>query len=107
MNVNRFDTIITEQLDRCRDLLVKKGAEYVFDDDRLSAFKKAAVLQGCSQAEAALGMMVKHFISVTDMVRSREHYTTSRWDEKITDSINYLLILRAIIEEGAGAHEQD
>ncbi|MBQ3330832.1 MAG: hypothetical protein IJG87_06605 [Ruminococcus sp.] len=89
----------------CQELLCSKGKEYAPGADRLIAFKKAAALQSCTQAEAALGMMAKHIVSVTDMVQSHEHYTTSRWIEKITDSINYLLILRAIVEETGGAHE--
>lgn len=103
MDKATFDVIIEEQLARCYDLLVEKGKEYAPGADRLSAFKKAADLQGCTKAEAALGMMAKHLVSVTDMIQSRGHYTTSRWDEKITDSINYLLIIRAIIEEDNNA----
>lgn len=98
-----FDAIVDEQLARCHDLLIEKGKEYAPGGDRLMAFRRAAALQGCTLAEAALGMMVKHLVSVTEMIQSREHYTTSKWDEKITDSINYLLIIRAIIEEEEGA----
>ena len=32
-------------------------------------------------------------------------FPKEQWDEKITDSINYLLILRAIVEEET--HEED
>lgn len=105
MTRETFDLIVGEQLAYCQELLCSKGKEYAPGADRLIAFKKAAGLQGCTQAEAALGMMVKHLVSVTDMIQSREHYPTSRWIEKITDSINYLLILRAIIEESEAAHE--
>lgn len=97
-----FDAIVDEQLARCHDLLIEKGKEYAPGVDRLHAFKRAAALQGCTQGEAALGMMAKHLVSVTDMIQSHEHFTSSRWDEKITDSINYLLILRAIVEEQEG-----
>lgn len=99
MTKTTFDVIVDEQLSRCHTLLIEKGKEYAPGVDRLSAFKRAAALQGCSQGEAALGMMAKHLVSVAEMVQSHERYTTSRWDEKITDSINYLLILRAIVEE--------
>lgn len=99
MTVTLFEKVVNEQINRCEDLLVNKGREYAPGEDRLAAFKKAAALQDCTQLEAALGMLAKHLVSVTDMIQSREHYTTSRWDEKITDTINYLLIIRAIVEE--------
>ena len=34
------------------------------------------------------------------MVGTGGTYPLEKWDEKISDSINYLLILRAIVEEG-------
>ena len=105
MTVNQFDRIVNEQINRCGDLLEYKGKEYAPGADRLAAFKKAAALQNCTQLEAALGMLAKHLVSVTDMIQSHEHYTISRWDEKITDTINYLLIMRAIIEEDEDAKD--
>lgn len=53
-----------------------------------------------AQIEAALmGMLSKHLISVSDMCTDDRVYPKEQWDEKITDSINYLLILRALVEE--------
>ena len=37
--------------------------------------------------------------SVFDMVHSGEDYIEELWDEKICDSINYLLLLRVAAEE--------
>lgn len=105
MTVRDFEDCVAEQMARCSDLLTAKGHEYAPGADRLAAFKKAAALQACTPAEAALGMLVKHLVSVTDMIQSRNRYTISKWDEKITDSINYLLIIRAIIEEQEAERE--
>ena len=46
-----------------------------------------------------MGMLSKHLISVSDMCTDERQYAKEQWDEKITDSINYFLILRAIVEE--------
>ena len=76
-----FDKVVTDQLSRSELLLTSKGREYAEKAeadtavDRLEHFKKAAVLQG-------------------------ETTEQETWDEKITDSINYLLILRAVVAEG-------
>lgn len=48
---------------------------------------------------ALMGMLSKHLISVSDMCMDGQQYSKEQWDEKITDSINYFLILCAIIEE--------
>ena len=48
---------------------------------------------------ALMGMLSKHLISVSDMCMCEQQYSKEQWDEKITDSINYFLILCAIVEE--------
>lgn len=48
---------------------------------------------------ALMGMLSKHLISVSDMCMDEQQYSKEQWDEKITDSINYFLILCAIVEE--------
>ena len=101
MNNPSFTAIIKHQIGHCLSLLTSKGKEYAGEKlDRLLAFKKAAALQGTTQAEAAFGMLAKHLVSVADMVAEPEKYPSDKWDEKIGDSINYLLIIRAIAEEG-------
>lgn len=101
-----FERIVTDQLSRSEALLAGKGHEYAEgadtsqNVDRLAHFKKAAALQDQTPAQAAFGMLAKHLVSVADMVGTRGSYPLEKWDEKISDSINYLLILRAIVEEG-------
>lgn len=99
MSNNTFTDIIAKQMDLCGNLLISKGEEYAPDVDRLAAFRKAAALQQCSMAQAAFGMLAKHLVSVADMVTVPAEYSICRWEEKLSDSINYLLILRAIIQE--------
>lgn len=101
MNIDTFNQVIQEQLATCANLLVSKGDEYVPDDegDRLSAFKKAAAIINGTPKEALLGMLAKHLVSVSDMCSDGRTYTRERWTEKITDSINYLLLLKALVEE--------
>ena len=67
--------------------------------DRLGHFKKAATLMNTTPKAALLGMFSKHIISVSDMCMDDQPQPVEKWNEKITDSINYLLILRALVEE--------
>lgn len=98
MTTPDFNRIITAMLDHCTDTLIDKAKEYA-TDDRLHNFKQAAHLQKVTPVQALGGMMAKHTISVYDMIATGETYPLELWDEKIGDSINYLLLLRAMVEE--------
>lgn len=93
-----FNQLFAEQVERSERVLVHKAKEYA-TDDRLHNFKVAAALEGCTPAKALAGMMAKHTISIYDMCESEEWYPVELWEEKITDHINYLLLLNAIIRE--------
>ncbi len=98
MNQDKFNEIINTQISRSLDTLVMKAKEYA-TEDRLHNFKTAAVMQNCTPEQALAGMMTKHTVSVYDMCNTGQTYSMAMWDEKITDNINYLLLLRALAEE--------
>lgn len=99
MQAHDFNAIVEAQLEVCTGMLVKKAGEYANDDDRLHNFKTAAALgrRGKTPREALGGMMLKHTVSIYDMIDSGKSYPLELWDEKITDHINYLILLKAII----------
>ena len=102
MTNNELNTIFDEQVKRCEAVLLHKGKEYAPDEtDRLSSFKAAAALLHCTQPEALCGMLAKHIVSLYDMCFAENIcFDMSTWDEKITDSLNYLFLLKAIVKEG-------
>lgn len=103
MNTIDLKTVMNKQFGHCAELLMKKGEEYAEDSpDRLEHFKAAAALMGVTPQAALMGMLSKHLVSVSDMCMSGRHYNRDRWHEKLTDSINYLVLLAAIIAEEAG-----
>lgn len=100
MQQDKFNRVVKAQADKSLSLLTKKGKEYDNNTfDRLNSFKVAAALLGKNQTTALAGMMAKHTVSVYEMCANPTAYDMARWEEKITDSINYLLILKAMIEE--------
>lgn len=99
MDADHFNVTIAAQLDRSSRVLIEKNAEYNPAADKLKSFKTASDLQGISIKDALVGMMAKDTVSVYDMCRSGMHYDVDVWNEKITSHINYLLLLRAIVEE--------
>lgn len=102
MTQTQFNEIVTKQLTKTTETLCKKGNEYAINTDRLVAFKQAAELQQCSMPEALGGMLAKHIVSIYQMLPEADYYTAEKWDEKINDAINYLLLLKACIVDMEG-----
>lgn len=104
MTQNELNHIFEEQVRLCGVVLRKKTREYTGDNtDRLSAFKTAAVLENTTPQRALAGMLAKHIISLYDMCFSdQETFGMDVWEEKITDSLNYLFLLKALVKEGHG-----
>lgn len=102
------NAVFDEQVKRCAGILQQKTKEYTGDDtDRLGAFKAAAALQHTTPERALAGMLAKHIVSLYDMCFADSvSYEESVWDEKITDSLNYLFLLKAVVKEGS-TNKQD
>lgn len=97
MNNADFNKVVEAQLTHCRDLLCKKGEEYDSDSgDRFHSFRVAAALQGETPMQALAGMLAKHTVSIYDLMHAGSTDLTI-WTEKITDHINYLLLLKGLI----------
>lgn len=98
MKNDDFNKIVGSTILKSVKLLGVKAGEYA-TEDRLHNFKVAAVIKAETPIQSLAGMMAKHTVSVYDMCMSGKEYSKELWDEKICDSINYLLLLRALIEE--------
>lgn len=97
-----FRRVVNEQLETCERILLIKGNEYADNEDRLHNFVVTSELQGVTLEEALGGLMAKHTVSIYDMIKgvgNGKVYPMHVWDEKITDHINYLLLLKAIVTE--------
>ena len=102
MKVDDFDIVLDETVERVTRTLGSKAVEYADDVDRLHNFKLAGELTGQDPKQVLAGFMAKHTISIYDMIRLDKTYPLSLWDEKIVDHINYLILLRAIVQEQEG-----
>lgn len=98
MKVEDFNKIVKKQLDTCKQVLVSKADEYA-TEDRLHNFKVAAIVQDLMPQQALAGMMAKHTVSIYDMCNTKACYPMAVWNEKITDHINYLILLKALVTE--------
>jgi hypothetical protein len=93
-------------LEEALSTLKRKGREYATNENFFANFEQAIGISFCDTKEAVLWhYLTKHLQSVKDMINTVEvgegihgHFDTKHINEKIGDSINYLLILRAMLE---------
>ena len=105
MTLDRFNEIVDNQMNHCAKVLAEKGKEYVFSADRLDHFKNSAEEQGISPKQALWGMTSKHLTSLGRMCKAENgNYSPEVWSEKITDSMNYMLLLLALVTEEVEAN---
>lgn len=105
-----IDQIVNKRIEHCKALLLgEKNAEYSRGNDRLHNFKVAAAMDGESPAKALWGMWKKHIVSVRDIVSDMEAGilpSKQKVEDKMSDMINYALLLEAVIEEARANQKQ-
>ena len=98
-----FTSIVNDRLFSINKVLSQKEEEYATAVDRFHNFKVAARILNCTPENALLGMAMKHFVSVLDIVESldtdKPKLDPSLIDEKIGDAINYLILLEGMLAE--------
>ena len=100
MTTSDFNEIAEGQLEHIKNVLVCKATEYNLDtSDRFSDFKRAAALTGHTPEQVLYSYMLKHIMSITDMVQSGDTFSKERWEEKIGDIQVYLTLLRGLLED--------
>jgi len=95
------DYIVEEKV---KKVMCAKSSEYARGNDKLYNFKRSAEIDGITPIEALRGMDLKHRTSISDMVRdnvdkANKAYPQAIWEEKLTDHINYMILLWALLKE--------
>lgn len=101
MTKEEFDSIFKDTIKTISTTLLKKRQEYApdaFNNDCLRNFKLGSSLLGSSEM-CLCSYLLKHIVSIFDMSKNPMSYDIQVWNEKITDSINYLLLLKALVIE--------
>ena len=101
MNKDQFDEIVERRTRKIIETLTTKAKEYAADDDRFHNFNVAARITGTTPEESLKGMMLKHIVSVFDMIEwsyiDEGRLNEAIIDEKIGDTINYLVLLEGMM----------
>lgn len=100
MTYSEFERLVVNRFKICARTLTEKAKQYAISDDRLIQFKVAAVLENRTPEQALQGMMIKHTIALNDFINNPQlNIPREQWEEKIVDSINYLVLLEALVKE--------
>ena len=94
-----FDDVVYARCQKIKKVLASKADEYATEGDRFHNFKVAARVIGTTPEKALLGMMMKHFVSVLDIIEAPDKVSPARLDEKIGDLICYLCLAEGMITE--------
>ena len=99
MTSEQFLLHVQQSTLRRTEVLKKKEKEYSGNKDRLEQFHRAGSAQNILPTEALVGMMTKHFTSITDMAKDPSNHTFKQWHEKLDDLRNYCDLLDALIAD--------
>ena len=102
MKSDKFYNLVEEILNRVETTLVKKGKEYSTEENKLHNFDRAAQMSDQSREKALLGMLLKHEVSIRDIVDKIDENrlpTIELLEEKLTDILSYYILLEASIKD--------
>ena len=103
MTINKFNKLVDFIVEeRIKKVLCKKSEEYSRGNDKLYNFYRAAEVDKISPIEALRGMHLKHRVSISDMLDDLmvdKHHPKELWYEKLTDTLNYNILMWAVLEE--------
>jgi len=103
MNADQFNNVVNNRCHEIKRILTKKAGEYATDNDRFHNFHVAARIANTTPERALKGMMLKHEVSVADMIdwaeNCPEKLTDEIIDEKVGDNIAYLILLEGMLKD--------
>jgi hypothetical protein len=95
----------TKLLNNVKNVLNKKAHEYAAEKssnpDRLHNFKMANKLFRISEKQFAYNLMLKHIISIIDIIDGYVDADMNMINEKFQDAYNYCLLIEAIKKESS------
>lgn len=92
--------IVDNEVNRCKKVLGKKQSHYAGGGDRLRQFTSFMHLRRRDNRIQGVGdQLEKHVTKLFDMIDDRAPTGKANWDETIGDALNYLFLLRAVLEE--------
>jgi hypothetical protein len=101
MTSEKFHDVFEAQLAECRAEMGVKNADYASPEngDFLANFYETARRCDTTELQSWLVHFTKHIIAIEKYVKRGGHLTSEPIRGRIKDGINYLFLLRALVEE--------
>lgn len=107
MKKTEFNKLVDKRIELIQSVLQKKGAEYANDKDVFHNFEEGTKMSFHDKREmVAWEYMMKHMISIKDMIASKDAYSEHIIREKFGDAINYLILIEAMMLESNGIQQR-
>ena len=95
-----FYNLVDSTFKECLEILKKKGEDYtVGSSDALANFKKAGEAIELEPTKIWYIFANKHWQAITNYVRTGGQSESEPIEERIKDMLNYLLLLKGLIQE--------
>lgn len=98
MTNKQFELIFDEIIAKCHELLVSKGHDYTYGEDRLSNFKEIAIDTGVAPMQVWYVYFSKHISAIKTYFRNNK-LESEPIESRLFDAINYLILGYALIKE--------
>lgn len=104
MKSAEFEKHVEQQLENCRSVLINRARNYASREDRLANFKTAARRLNVQPETAARWYREKHETAMSQALDTIQEegateFRLETWQEWITDSMNYLILLGALLKD--------
>jgi hypothetical protein len=99
MKQKQLEKLFNARIKHCANLLLSKGKEYSDGSDRLRNFYDGSVLLGINPKQYALSLVTKHIVALKDHIMQNKEMSDEFIDEKISDIINYAVLIEALNKE--------
>ena len=93
--LTKFQSFISRRLKRCIETLTMKRKEYTDEVNPFINFECGAKTIDEVPDRIMFYYMLKHFESFKDIVLNQKKVSRETWDEKVSDLMNYILIIDA------------
>lgn len=94
---NPMMSTIHAQMEHCENILNDKFGDYGNHEDPYWHFNRAAELLEQTPEQVLMTLFSKHLTCIVEMAKNPGASVYLRWLEKLTDAINYLLILSSMV----------
>lgn len=99
MTKETFAELVEHMIQKSGKTLIEKNAKYAPEDDALHNFRAGSNFDGSTIQQTIWHYMKKHMVALLDKIVRDDWEDLEDAEEKIQDSINYLLFLWCSINE--------